>query len=152
MPITEKELDREVLRLTTTGTYTKAQPRNPWTNALLIFLEGTGIEWELCIENIGPIEIVKIHDDKIKFLLSMPNGSYQGQEKPQFLWMTGPDPDKEEDVISPDDASSYLMMKKFPDIEITNSKDAFGREITDMKRKEGENIKIIFPNRNFRNN
>ena len=149
MPITEKELDREVLRLTTTGTYTKAQPKNPWTISLLMFLEGSS--WELCTETIGPIEIIKIHDEKLKFLLSLPEGSYHGQERAQFLWMTGPDPDKEDDTISPDDASAYLLMKKFPGSKITNSKDAFGREITDIE-KDGENIRITTPNRTFGNN
>jgi hypothetical protein len=146
MPITEKELDREVLRLTTTGTYTKMQPRDPWTRSLLMFFDGTGIEWELCTETAGKAEIIKIYDDYLKFLLSIPHGTYQGQETAQFLWMVGPDPDKEGDTISPDDASSYLIRKRFPGTKITHSRDNMGREITDIESK-GRRIRAVFPKR-----
>ena len=149
--LTMKQFDKELHRLTTTGTYIKAlRPVNQWTIALLNFLTGTGITYKICVERIGLTEILKLNDNYLKFLISMPHQSFEGQECDQFAWLIGLDPTKDEDCITPDEASAYLLEKKFPDTKVTNTRDSDGNHITKMKTGKDE-INLLFPKEMFKN-
>ena len=70
------------------------------------YSKGTDVSWELCTEKIGPAELLKLDDDYLKHLLIMPNGSYEGQDCDQFMWLRGSNPNKDEDCITPDQSVS----------------------------------------------
>ncbi len=79
-----------------------------WTQLLLHFFEGTHINWKTC--KTEKIEILKLDDVFLKYLISIPNGTYQGQDTDQFVWMCGTDPNNDDDCVFPDDASIHLVL------------------------------------------
>lgn len=87
-----------------------------WTTGLIKqFLTPAGLDWQISTAGVGLGQVIKIHDEYLKYLLSIPAGSYSGQSGSQFYWLIGTDPNNDADSISPDDASLYLIQKTNPE-------------------------------------
>jgi len=123
--ITEHELGEQARQLIKNGTFEKTNLhtiKDEWAVGIISqCIESNNIEWSICTEKIGPTSIVKLEDDYLKYVLIMTHKSYEGQECDQFYWLNGDNPNIDEHGVHPDVASTYLLKKTYPDIELTNS-------------------------------
>lgn len=78
-------------------------------------------------------QVIKLHDDWLKYVVVMPDDSYDDQSCEQFIWYIGPEFDEESNAVTPDQASMYLLNKIHPDVKIQNITDNDGNETTIMR-------------------
>ena len=146
--LTNEEFGEKAHQLIKTSTFTKTNPTSPWAKSLLMFFNGTGITWERCTERVGPAEILKLDDDYLKYLLIMPHQSFEGQECDQFIWMIGTNPNRDEDCITPDEASAYLLQKAIPGLKVTDTTDEHGNKTTRLQLGD-KDLQVKFPKEMF---
>lgn len=60
-------------------------------------------------------QVIKLYDDWLKYVVILPNGSYDGQSEDQFIWFTDHEL-ADENAVMPLDVSMYLIAKEFPSI------------------------------------
>ena len=119
--LTNEQFGHKAHQLITTANFAKRQPTHQWAKSLaLTFLQD--INYEICEQTIGQAEILRLDDKYIKYLLCMPYQSYEGQDRDQFMWLIGTDPNNDDDGITPDDANIYFIEKKFPGLRIEDIK------------------------------
>ncbi len=60
-------------------------------------------------------QVIKLYDDWLKYVVILPKGSYDGQDRDQFIWFTDCEL-IEENAVIPLDVSMYLIKKNFPGV------------------------------------
>ena len=117
-----------------------------WTVGIVRgFLETANLQWQVAKESVGPVRIIKIFDDKLKYVISMPYKSYDEQTTDQFYWLIGDDPNNDDHGLSPDAASAYLMSKTHPGIRMQDIRKDDGSCLTRMTMPNGEHFDVFFP-------
>ena len=147
--ITEHELGEQACQLITNGTFKKTDLhaiKDNWAVGIIDqFIESHGIEWSICTEKIGPISIIKLEDDYLKYVLIMTYKSYEGQRCDEFYWLNGDDPNIDEHGVHPDEASAYLLKKARPDIEFANVRHKDGSSTTEVTFPDGRQSILKMP-------
>lgn len=89
--------------------------------------------------------LVKVFDDYIKYVLTLPNKCYEEQPCPQFIFYTGT-PLSDDTCITPNQATVYLIQKSNPQMKVTKIVDDKGNDTTIIRNKlTGESATIVFP-------
>lgn len=142
------ELGEACRQIIQSGEFIDAKPSDldPWT-AMIVqgFLESSKLKWQLATRLVGPTRVIKIFDDKLKYIISMPSGSYDDQPGDQFYWMIGDDPNNDDHFISPEAASAYLLYKQYPGTKIRDVRKIDGSCWTEMTLPDGSVIELLFP-------
>lgn len=124
----------------------KCNDLDTWTAGIVRqFIETANLRWQVASESVGPVRIIKIFDERLKYVISMPFRSYDEQTCSQFYWMIGDDPNDDAHGISPDTASAYLLSKIHPGIKVEDIRGEDGSCLTRMTLPTGEHIDITFP-------
>ena len=118
-----------------------------WASKLVFtFLERHKIGWGVSRKRAaGNASVIKIDDERLRYMLILPQGCYDKSPCDQFYWMVGDNPNNDDHSIHPDQASAYLMMKEFPGLEITDERQEDGSCITRMKHPDGREMEVFFP-------
>lgn len=125
---------------------TTTESLDPWTATLAQqFLQTAQLRWQISQYTVGKARIIKICDQRIKYLISLPNGSYQEQKSDQFFWLIGDDPTNADHLIHPDMASAYLLSKAYPGIRIRDIRAEDGSCLTQITLPNGSTAEIHFP-------
>lgn len=89
--------------------------------------------------------LVKVFDDYIKYVLTLPKKCYVEQPCPQFLFYTG-SPLSDDTCITPNQATIYLLQRMRPDIKVVKIVDGQGNDTTIIKNKlTGASATVVFP-------
>jgi len=140
--ITEHDLGEQARQLIKDGTFEKISLhtiKDKWMVGIINqFIEAHDIEWSICTEKIGPASIIKLEDDYLKYVLVLTHKSYEDQKCDQFYWLIGDNPSIDEHGIHPDVASTYLLKKSHPDVELTNIRHEDGSSTTKMTLPNGK--------------
>jgi len=124
----------------------KLDDLDSWTAGIIHqFLETAKLRWQVASESVGLVRIIKIFDDRLRYVISMPYKSYDEQTCSQFYWMIGDDPNNDDHSISPDAASAYLLSKIHPGIKVEDIRGEDGSCLTRMTLPTGEHVDVAFP-------
>lgn len=124
-----------------------------WASKLVFtFLERAKIGWSVSTDRAsGNSSVIKIDDERLRYMLIMPQGCYDKSPCDQFYWMVGDDPNNDDHSIHPDQASAYLMAKEYPGIEVIDERQEDGSCRTTLRMPDGREMIVRFPAAMFDN-
>ena len=80
-----------------------------WSRALIqSYLNG--ITWSVVKLSVG--YIIRLDNNFLRYLITMPMGTFYGQDNEQYLWLSGTDPNDSTHTVSSTDALIYLVRKR----------------------------------------
>ena len=80
-----------------------------WTHKLVQHYLN-GMTWSVVKLSIG--YIIKLDDEFLKYLITMPMGTFYGQAGDRHFWLSGTDPNNPTHTVSAVDALIYLVRKR----------------------------------------
>lgn len=146
--LTMDQLGEEFRKIIHSGEFykPKLEDLDEWTQRTInTYLVRPGVEWECSRDMVGPARVIKLNDDRLRYLLIMPHKSYDTQKCDQFYWLCGDDPNNDDYAVLPDTAGAYLISKIIPGLQIIDERAEDGSCLSKMKLNGEIIAEVHFP-------